>query len=138
MQNVCFLMTRLKYCMGMLTLRSKLPLCASRRLDVQEQLGVTREIWDFDTNQPAQLQKIARGLKFRIWKTFIRQRNKDADQPVGLAHLLCPYVSRINLQKGYFLMTRLSLRCSDTVCGLVLKLRWLSMNSLTKSFNQQT
>ena len=130
-------MMRLKYCMGILTLRSKLPLCVSRRLDVQEQLGVITRNLGF-RHKPTCAQKIARGLKFRIWKTFLRQRNKDADQPVGLAHLICPYVSRINLQKACFLMTRLSLRCSDTVCGLVLKLRWLSMNSLTKSFNQQT
>ena len=50
-----------------------------------------------DTNQAAQLQKMARGLKFRILKVegllYLRSENKGADQLRGVtAKLICVFV----------------------------------------------
>ena len=58
-----------------------------------------------DTNQAVQLQKMARGLKFRISKAeglhYLCSENKGADQLCGYASLFS------HMQNVGFLMTRL-------------------------------
>ena len=49
-----------------------------------------------DTNQAVQLQKMARGLEFRIFKIeglyYLCRENKGADQLVVTAKLICVFV----------------------------------------------
>ena len=62
-----------------------------------------------DTNQAVQLQKMARGLKFRIKKVegsyYLCSENKGADQFAVTAKLICFFV--LHMQNVGFLMTRL-------------------------------
>ena len=64
--------------------------------------SLTRENLSFgfptkcDSNQPAQLQRLARKLKFRSSKsrydTFQKANNKGADQTVRMGRLVCAFV----------------------------------------------
>ena len=63
-----------------------------------------------DTNQAVQLQKMARGLKFRIYKVeglyYLCSENKGADQLLGYCETDLRLCFRICKTLG-FLMTRL-------------------------------
>ena len=52
-----------------------------------------------DSNRPAQLQQLGRGLKFRIQKLevlyYLGRENKDADQTARMRRLICAFVVRI-------------------------------------------
>ena len=65
-----------------------------------------------DTNQAVQLQKMARGLKFRTEKVeglyYLCSKNKGADQLAVTAKLICVFVFGLHINVG-FLMTRLIL-----------------------------
>ena len=83
-----------------------------------------------DTNQAVQLQKMARGLKFQIWKVegsyYLCSKNKGADQSFAVtAKLICVFVftyakcwfscDAAHMHVSYFPMTRLHMHLSRVI-----------------------
>ena len=55
-----------------------------------------------DSNQPAQLQRLARKLKFRFGcDTFQKAKNKGADQTARMRRLVCTCVFRKPPKTGF-------------------------------------